>query len=140
MQNCEYHSPQNIYYLSIFHALFVQMMQCVATVLIVLCGLLIFSHAKENQCPGDKASCPDDFTCCVLSNGSFGCCPIQNAVCCGDSVHCCPDGYACDVIKGICKMGRKFVPLLKKFPKKPTMVCLVLSNFYVCCKLPLVLI
>ena len=96
----------------IFNVLLVQMMQCVIdTMLIVLCGLLMFSQAKENLCPGGKANCPDDSTCCVLSNGSFGCCPIQNAVCCGDSVHCCPDGYTCDVIKGICKMGTKSVPL-----------------------------
>ena len=117
--------------MSIFNIFFVQMMQCVASVLIVLCGLVIFSHAKENQCPGDKASCPDDSTCCVLSNGSFGCCPTQNAVCCGDSVHCCPDGYTCDVIKGVCKTGRKLVPLLKKFNFKLTMVCSLLRIFSV---------
>ena len=94
-------------------------MKFVATVLIVLFGFVMFSHAKENQCSEDQASCPDDFTCC---NGSYGCCPIKNAVCCGDSVHCCPDGYTCDMIKGICKMGRKSVPLLKKIPAKPNKV------------------
>lgn len=112
------------------------MMQCVATVLIVLCGSLAFSHAKENQCLGGNASCPDDSTCCSLSDGSFGCCPTQNSVCCGDSAYCCPDGYICDVIKGICKMGRKLiVPLLKKLPAKPTLVCLSLSIFSVNCRL-----
>ena len=104
-------------------------MQRVATVLIVLCGLVVSSHAKENQCPVGKASCHDDSTCCALSNGSFGCCPIQNAVCCGESVHCCPDGYTCDVIKGVCKMGRKLVPLLKKIPAIPIMVYSSLSSY-----------
>ena len=106
-------------------------MPCVATVFIVLCGFVNFSNAKENECPGGKASCPDDSTCFVLNNGSFGCCPILNAVSCGDSVHCCPDRYACDVIKGICKLGRESVPLLKKIPSMPIKVCSSLSIFFI---------
>ena len=141
MQTCEYHSPQNIDCVFIFSNIsFVQMAQCVVTVLIVLCGLLICSHAKKNQCPGDKANCPDDSTCCVLSNGSFGCCPTQNAVCCGDSAHCCPDGYTCDVTKGFCKTGGKLAPLFKMFNFQPNMVCSSLRIFSVYCKLPLIII
>jgi len=30
----------------------------------------------EVDCPGDKQTCPDDNTCCKLSSGSYGCCPL----------------------------------------------------------------
>ncbi|RXG69690.1 Granulin, partial [Armadillidium vulgare] len=39
--------------------------------------------------------------CCEEKNGTFGCCPFVEAVCCSDS-HCCPKGTTCDVEKGEC--------------------------------------
>ena len=44
-------------------------------------------------CPGGGAQCPSGTTCCQLSSGEYGCCPIPNAVCCNDHLHCCPSGY-----------------------------------------------
>lgn len=96
---------------------------CKGSVLTLFFSFVILSCAKGNQCPGGKTSCPDDSTCCSLHNGSFGCCPIKNAVCCQDSVHCCPGGYTCDIIKGVCQMGDKSKPLLEKIPAMPTLVC-----------------
>jgi len=96
---------------------------CKESVLTLLFSVVILSCAKDNQCPGSKASCPDDSTCCHLHDGSYGCCPIKNAVCCQDSVHCCPAGYSCDVIKGVCQLRDKSKPLLKKIPAIPTVVC-----------------
>ena len=52
-------------------------------------------------CP-DGGSCPSGDTCCMQSSGGYGCCPFPNAVCCSDYVHCCPDGYTCDVSAGTC--------------------------------------
>ena len=100
-----------------------QMKWCKEIVLTLLFSFMILSWANENQCPGNKTSCPDDSTCCRLHDGSYGCCPIKNAVCCQDSVHCCPGGFSCDVIKGVCQMGDKSKPLLKKIPAIPTVVC-----------------
>ncbi|XP_074659411.1 uncharacterized protein LOC141912098 isoform X2 [Tubulanus polymorphus] len=57
-------------------------------------------------CPGGQASCPTGSTCCKLSSGQYGCCPIPNAVCCNDHLHCCPSGTTCDVTAGKCNRGR----------------------------------
>jgi len=32
--------------------------------------------AREVDCPGKQQTCPDDNTCCKLSSGSYGCCPL----------------------------------------------------------------
>ena len=46
-------------------------------------------------CP-DGGSCPDNNTCCLASNGQYGCCPAgRDAVCCSDHIHCCPQGTSC---------------------------------------------
>ena len=56
---------------------------------------------KDVICP-DGGTCEDDQTCCVLSNGTYGCCPYENAVCCSDHLHCCPEGYTCETSRGLC--------------------------------------
>ncbi len=44
-------------------------------------------EAKKNKdvhatvvCPGGGAECPAGTTCCELSEGEYGCCPLENAV------------------------------------------------------------
>lgn len=110
---------------------------CKESVLTLLFSIVILSCAKENQCPGGEASCPENSTCCPLHDGSYGCCPIKDAVCCADSVHCCPGGYTCDVIKGVCQIGDKSKPLLKKIPAFPTVVCCwficLFTNYSITC-------
>ena len=106
---------------------------CKSPVLMLLFSFMSLSCAKENRCPGSKASCPEHSTCCKLLSGSYGCCPIKNAICCQDSVHCCPEGYTCDIVKAVCQMGDKSKPLLKKIPTMPTVVCswfLFLFSYY----------
>jgi hypothetical protein len=47
--------------------------------------------------------CPLKTTCCMINDAfmdtnemsSFGCCAVENAVCCDDGVNCCPRGYRC---------------------------------------------
>jgi len=48
------------------------------------------------------SSCPDGTTCCRLPGGTWGCCPMANAVCCKDHLHCCPSGTKCDTEHGRC--------------------------------------
>ncbi|VDN01459.1 unnamed protein product, partial [Thelazia callipaeda] len=43
-------------------------------------------------CPGGKSVCPDTSTCCLVAAKEYGCCPMQDAVCCEDHTHCCPNG------------------------------------------------
>ena len=67
-------------------------------------------HAPKSGnvvCPGGASECPDGSTCCQMSTGQYQCCPLPNAVCCDDRVHCCPSGYSCD--SGHCKKGELVV-------------------------------
>uniref|UniRef100_H2Z8I8 Granulins domain-containing protein n=1 Tax=Ciona savignyi TaxID=51511 RepID=H2Z8I8_CIOSA len=59
--------------------------------------------------------CPSGNTCCKLSSGQWGCCPLPKAVCCKDQKHCCPSGYTCGV-SGLCIRisGSKVIPWLTK--------------------------
>ncbi len=34
----------------------------------------------------EKSFCPEDTTCCELTNSSYGCCPYPQASCCSDKV------------------------------------------------------
>ena len=110
-------------FLILTKAFLFQMKWCKELLLTLLFCFMMLSCAKENQCPGSKTSCPGDSTCCRLHDASYGCCPIKNAVCCQDSVHCCPGGFSCDLVKGVCQKGDKSKPLLKKIPAIPSVVC-----------------
>ncbi|XP_029013949.1 granulin a [Betta splendens] len=56
----------------------------------------------SEQC-GGLNQCPKDTTCCRLKSGEWGCCPMQNAVCCPDQEHCCPKGYTCNMASKSCQ-------------------------------------
>nr|XP_055038811.1 granulin b isoform X1 [Misgurnus anguillicaudatus]XP_055038812.1 granulin b isoform X1 [Misgurnus anguillicaudatus]XP_055038813.1 granulin b isoform X1 [Misgurnus anguillicaudatus] len=53
-------------------------------------------------CPDQVSECPDDSTCCQMPDGTWGCCPLKNAVCCSDKRHCCPEGTTCDLEHSKC--------------------------------------
>nr|XP_033774570.1 progranulin isoform X2 [Geotrypetes seraphini]XP_033774572.1 progranulin isoform X2 [Geotrypetes seraphini] len=59
------------------------------------------NFSGNNKCR-DGSTCPDWTTCCQQTSSGFGCCPMQNAVCCSDHVHCCPEGTKCDLIHSKC--------------------------------------
>ena len=75
---------------------------------------------KQVICPDGKSECPSGDTCCQLSSGEWGCCPLPNAVCCSDHEHCCPQGYTCDVSAGTCTKQDDVIPL---FMKRPNVIC-----------------
>ncbi|CAF1308822.1 unnamed protein product [Adineta steineri] len=81
-------------------------------------------------CPDGQSSCPDGESCCLLSSGQYGCCPIPDAVCCSDHLHCCPTGYTCDVEHSRCQKG---------FEKSYSIVCpggdMSCSDGETCCEL-----
>ncbi|PFX28352.1 Granulin [Stylophora pistillata] len=74
------------------------------------------SAASNIVCPDGESECPDDTTCCKLSSGQYGCCPLPKAVCCSDGEHCCPNGYTCDISAGTCSKGTTTLILLQKLP------------------------
>ncbi|NXX33492.1 GRN protein, partial [Nicator chloris] len=81
-------------------------------------------------CPDGQSECPDDATCCVTSSGAWGCCPMPQASCCADKVHCCPHDTICDLTHGRCvsPTGDTDIPLSTAFPawkrQPPTPVAL----------------
>ncbi|NXR69213.1 GRN protein, partial [Rhadina sibilatrix] len=52
------------------------------------------SPAGEVKCD-ERTSCPDGNTCCRLTSGAWGCCPLEQGSCCSDGRHCCPAGSRC---------------------------------------------
>ena len=46
----------------------------------------------------DGTTCPNGHTCCEIPDGSYACCPLPDAVCCSDGVHCCPNGLYNDFL------------------------------------------
>ncbi|DAA18378.1 TPA: granulin [Bos taurus] len=74
------------------------------------------AHTVQDVKCDMEVSCPDDYTCCRLQSGAWGCCPFVQAVCCEDHVHCCPSGFRCDTEKGVCEQGTRQVPWMKKAP------------------------
>lgn len=103
------------------------------------------------SCPGGKSSCPDSFTCCLLTSGDYGCCPYPEATCCSDHLHCCPSNTICDLEHQVCRSGETNVPLLKKIAAQPndvvcpdkktacpdqTTCCEMTNGTYGCCPMP----
>ncbi|XP_072028842.1 uncharacterized protein [Amphiura filiformis] len=83
-------------------------------------ALIVDEGAVGNVvCPGGQYTCPTSNTCCKLPTGSYGCCPLPNAVCCSDGLHCCPEGHTCDVGSAKCNSGLDVIPFLRKVPAKP---------------------
>ncbi|KAF6017204.1 GRN [Bugula neritina] len=82
----------------------------------------------------------------VASSGQWGCCPVLNAVCCSDHVHCCPSGYTCSTGTGQCIKGSSTIPWLKKSPQLSRLSKLKMFNVThsycpsgnTCCRLHLV--
>ncbi|KAH7694482.1 granulin-like, partial [Aphelenchoides avenae] len=71
-------------------------------------------------CSDGRSVCPDGTTCCPTSEGVYGCCPAEQAVCCQDHRHCCPHGTQCDTAHGRCIDGSGFSQTwLRKLASKP---------------------
>ena len=71
------------------------------------------------DCP-DGTYCDDGNTCCLGTNSQYTCCPLIDANCCDDYVHCCPSGTVCDTANGKCitpsQDGLDKIPFLVKPP------------------------
>ena len=100
---------------------------------------------KDVVCPDGQSECPDNNTCCKLSSGQWGCCPLPSAVCCSDGEHCCPTGYKCD--PPYCEKGGERIPMLEKQPSLKQQCpsgtcssgqtcCMLSSGQWGCCPLP----
>uniref|UniRef100_A0A5F4WKU2 Progranulin n=1 Tax=Callithrix jacchus TaxID=9483 RepID=A0A5F4WKU2_CALJA len=84
------------------------------------------------QCPDSQFECPDSSTCCIMVDGSWGCCPMPQASCCEDRVHCCPHGASCDLVHIRCVTPTGTHPLAKKIPAQRTNRAVALSSSVMC--------
>lgn len=68
----------------------------------------------------DYYTCPTSTTCCcIYEYGKYcfvwGCCPLENAVCCDDHYSCCPHDFpVCNVEQGLCLAVSLQSPSLSK--------------------------
>ncbi|KAI6241362.1 Granulin [Aphelenchoides fujianensis] len=83
------------------------------TVLLAVLFVASVAAEKNTDC-GDGSFCPTGTTCCPIGGGSFGCCPIPDAVCCADHLHCCPNGMTCDTTHSMCTNGYLRQPFHQK--------------------------
>lgn len=61
------------------------------------------------KCP-DGHPCAEQFTCCHVTDGGYGCCPLTDAICCTDLIHCCPQHSVCNTSTGACDKGNLSTP------------------------------
>uniref|UniRef100_A0A8C2C0V8 Granulin a n=1 Tax=Cyprinus carpio TaxID=7962 RepID=A0A8C2C0V8_CYPCA len=80
---------------------------------------LLGALPKTSDVPcNDTAACPDGSTCCKTKEGEWACCPLPEAVCCEDFIHCCPHGQKCNVALGTCEDSSGSQPWFEKLPVK----------------------
>ena len=88
--------------------------------LVILWSSILATATKDNIiCPDGKSMCSDSETCCQMKSGDYGCCPLPNAVCCTDNVHCCPSGYTCNLETVSCDRQGHKMPLFDQISAKP---------------------
>uniref|UniRef100_A0A3Q0S496 Granulin b n=1 Tax=Amphilophus citrinellus TaxID=61819 RepID=A0A3Q0S496_AMPCI len=106
----------------------------------------------------DKSTtCPGKSTCCKTASGGWACCPLSQAVCCDDHVHCCPHSKVCNLAAETCDDPFGFSPPLSWLTKVPALTseaqdekcdektrcpwgstcCKKNSGQWACCPLPL---
>jgi len=80
------------------------------------------SSGHTVMCPGGHVECPDGNTCCAAAKeGEWQCCNFQNATCCSDKKHCCPNGYKCDLqsLQCVPNIHRNLLGWLPNLPLSP---------------------
>ncbi|XP_076064060.1 progranulin-like [Oratosquilla oratoria] len=60
-----------------------------------------FFSALDKMCP-DSSQCPATSTCCLSIPSGYGCCPLEDAMCCPDRIHCCPRDTICSEDSDMC--------------------------------------
>ena len=78
----------------------------VSAFIIVAISLMLLTHSSIAivQCDANS-NCPDGNTCCSSRDGGFACCADEEAgqgICCADELHCCANGYTCQLGREIC--------------------------------------
>uniref|UniRef100_A0A8B9UA63 Granulin precursor n=1 Tax=Anas zonorhyncha TaxID=75864 RepID=A0A8B9UA63_9AVES len=72
-------------------------------------------RAGDVKCD-DETSCPDGNTCCRLSSGAWGCCPLEQGTSWGCPVSCPPPSSICTLAMGMCQFGGGGFPYTSPLP------------------------
>uniref|UniRef100_A0A3B4VGM4 Granulins domain-containing protein n=1 Tax=Seriola dumerili TaxID=41447 RepID=A0A3B4VGM4_SERDU len=84
------------------------------------CCLLLLLYVFVGDVPCDSTtSCEDGTTCCKTEEGGWACCPLPEAVCCEDFIHCCPKGKTCNLAAQTCDGDTSSMPWVEKVPAIP---------------------
>lgn len=107
---------------------------------------LIFNKNKPKTrnnpvlCADGVTTCDPLDTCCKMSDGSYGCCPYTDGVCCTDLSFCCPGDSVCGKKIGEClkkiysmKEIEALAPEIKKKSDCDGTVCQDQSGQSTCC-------
>uniref|UniRef100_A0AAX7SP20 Granulins domain-containing protein n=1 Tax=Astatotilapia calliptera TaxID=8154 RepID=A0AAX7SP20_ASTCA len=74
-------------------------------------AVLLKVQRKVHSIPcNDSVACADGSTCCKTLKGDWACCPLPQAVCCDDHIHCCPHSKVCNLAAETCDDPRGFSP------------------------------
>ncbi|XP_028823013.1 granulin b [Denticeps clupeoides] len=68
----------------------------------------------------DSVACADGNTCCKTADDEWACCPLPEAVCCLDHVHCCPHGTICNTAAQTCDDPANLLSTTPWVEKAPT--------------------
>ena len=98
------------------------------TVVFLFTFLCSFAITHSTICPDGISMCRDGQTCCILTSGKYGCCPLPSAVCCEDRLHCCPSGYSCNLKRLTCDNGGNKIPMLKLKAGRPALKPVIAAN------------
>ncbi|XP_024140576.1 granulin b [Oryzias melastigma] len=122
----------------------------------LLSNTRVFPYQSKNSKCDESASCPGDATCCRTEAGGWACCPLPQAVCCDDHIHCCPNATVCNLETETCDDPSGLSPSLPWLTKRPrltsemkeekcdadtvcpgrTTCCKESSGRWACCPLP----
>ncbi|CAB1342043.1 unnamed protein product [Coregonus sp. 'balchen'] len=83
---------------------------------LVLCMALL-AQVSADDCP-DGGACEEGNTCCKVPSDGYECCPMYQAECCEDHIHCCPEGTLCVVNESMCVNGTVSLPWVEKVSAK----------------------
>ncbi|KAM9560199.1 progranulin-like isoform 2-T2 [Salvelinus alpinus] len=87
------------------------------TVQIGVACLALLGLTSALICP-DGGMCAEGNTCCKTPSGGYGCCPLPNAECCSDHLHCCYEGTVCDLVHSKCLNKTVSLPWVRRVPAK----------------------
>ncbi|XP_036794568.1 progranulin isoform X4 [Oncorhynchus mykiss] len=83
---------------------------------LVFCMALL-AQVSADDCPGGEA-CEEGNTCCKVPSDGYECCPMYQAECCEDHIHCCPEGTLCVVNESMCVNGTVSLPWVERVSAK----------------------